>query len=282
MTTRRRSLPVVRVLVLAAAAVALMPAIIEAIYVSPTAVFMDMRTRDAQITVGNSGDQPEEATIEIKYGFPDTDSAGTPFVRFVDDPGPEFRSAADWIRPFPQRVRLEPGTQQVVRLLARPPADLPDGEYWTRMIVTGRGAVARVPTADSAVRVGVDLQIRLVTSVAFRKGQVTTGVTLRGITAEAEGDSLAVWANMAREGNAAYHGTADVELATTAGATLRTWSMPLSVHFPMRRRFAYPLTGIEPGDYRVRFRLRAVRRDLPAERVLRAPPVLDSIPVRVG
>jgi hypothetical protein len=282
MTVSHRSRALLRVLTCTAAAVILLPAIIEAIYVSPTAVFMDTQNRDAQITVGNSGDQAEEATIEIRYGFPDTDSAGTPFVRFVDDPGPEFRSAADWIRPYPQRVRLDPGTQQVVRLLARPPADLPDGEYWTRMIVTGRGAAVRVPSTDSAVRVGVDLQIRLVTSVAFRKGAVTTGVSLRGLTAEAEGDSLAVWASMAREGNAAYHGTADIELATTAGATLRSWSMPLSVHFPMRRRFAYPLTGIEPGDYRVRFRLRAVRRDLPADRVLRASPVMDSIPVRVG
>ncbi len=273
--------PVLRVLACTAAAVVLMPAIIEAIYVSPTAVFLDMRARDAQITIGNAGDTPEEATVEIRYGFPDTDSAGTPFVRFVDDPGPEFRSAADWIRPYPQRVRLEPGTQQIVRLLARPPADLPDGEYWTRMIVTGRGAVVRVPTTDSAVRVGVDLQIRLVTSVAFRKGAVTTGVSLRGLTAEAEGDSLAVWASLTREGNAAYHGTAEIELTTTQGATLVSWTMPLSVHFPMRRRFAHPIAGIEPGDYRVRFRLRAVRRDLPADRVLRAPAVADSIPVRV-
>lgn len=282
MTAPRRSRPALRVLALTAAAVAFLPAIIEAIYVSPTAVFMDMRSRDAQITIGNSGDKPEEATIEIRYGFPDTDSAGTPYVRFVDDPGPEYRSAAEWIRPFPQRVRLEPGTQQIVRLLARPPDDLPDGEYWTRMIVTGRGAVVRVPTTDSAVRVGVDLQVRLITSVAFRKGALTTGVTLRGLTAEAEGDSLAVWAAMTREGNAAYHGTADIELTTIQGATLLQWSMPLSVHFPMRRRFARALTGIAPGDYRVRFRLRAHRPDLPAERLLPAPTVTDSIPVRVG
>jgi hypothetical protein len=278
---RHPSVPKVRVAVTVLALV-LVPAVIEAIFVSPTAVFIDDRTRSAQITIGNSGDSPEEASIELKFGFPDADSAGTPYIRFVEDPGPEFPSAAEWIRAFPQRVRLEPGTEQVVRLLARPPENLPDGEYWTRMIVTGRGATIPVTGGDSAVHVGVNLEIRLVTSVMFRKGRVSTGVEVRGLTAEAEGDSLAVWAHLARQGNAAYLGTADVELVTPRGLTLHTWSTPLAVHVGMRRRFAFPLERIEPGDYKVRFRLRAVRPDLPAERVLPAPTVTDSVAVRVG
>jgi len=278
----RRFTPALRIAVITVATAVLLPAVIEAIYVSPTAVFIDDRSRAAQITIGNSGDSPEEATIELKFGFPDADPAGTPYVRFIEDPGPEFPSAAEWIRPFPQRVRLEPGTQQVVRLLARPPEGLPDGEYWTRMIVTGRGAVVPVAGGDSVVRAGVSLEIRLVTSVTYRKGSVSTGVVLRGLTAEAEGDSLAVWASMAREGNAAYLGTADVELVTVRGAIVRRWSTALSVHYPMTRRFAFPLESLEPADYRVRFRLRAQRRDLPEDRVLPAPTVTDSVAVRVS
>ena len=257
------------------------PAVSLAIYVSPTTLFMDERSRDAQITIGNSGDKPEEATVEIKFGFPDADSAGTPYVRFVDDPGPEFASAAEWIRPFPMRVRLEPGSEQIVRLLARPPADLPDGEYWTRMIVTGRGATLSVPTTDSTVRAGVNLEIRLVTSVIFRKGRVSTGIRLRSLAAEADGDSISVWASMAREGNAAWYGTADFEVVTTAGRSITRWSMPFSVHYPVRRRFSIPSGALEPGDYRVRVRLRAERPDLPRERVLSAATVVDSIAVRV-
>ena len=279
---QRHVTPAFRTALITVAAVALLPAIIEAIYVSPTAVFMDDRTRATQVTIGNSSDSPEEATIELRFGFPDADSAGTPYVRFVEDPGPEFRSAAEWIRAFPQRVRLEPRTQQVVRLLARPPEDLPEGEYWTRMIVTGRGASVPVAGADSVVRAGVTLEIRLVTSVTYRKGAVSTGVVLRGITAEAEGDSLAVWAHLDRLGNAAYLGTADFELVNVRGTTVRRWSTVLSVHFPMRRRFAFPLESLEPGDYKVRVRLRAQRADLPEGRVLPAPTVTDSAAVRVS
>jgi hypothetical protein len=278
---RRRVTPALRTAGVALAALALLPVVIEAIYVAPTAVFMDERSRSAQITVGNSGDSPEEATVELQFGFLDADSAGTPYIRFVDDPGPEFPSAAQWIRAFPQRMRLEPKSQQIVRLLARPPENLPDGEYWTRMIVTGRGAPLRVATGDSAVRAAVNLEIRLVTSVSYRKGRVSTGVVLRGIHVEAEGDSLTVWARMAREGNAAYHGTADVAVVNGRGRVVRQWSAALSVYYPVTRRLAFPLQSLEPGDYTVRFRLRAERPDLPADRVLPAPTVTDSVVVRV-
>lgn len=274
--------PALRIAASTVLLVVLLPAIIEAIYVSPTAVFMDERSDAAQVTIGNSGDTPEEATVELKFGFPDVDSAGTPFVRMIDDPGPEFPSAADWIRAFPQRVRLEPKSQQVVRLLARPPANLPDGEYWTRLIVTGRGASVPVAGADSVVRAGVNLVIRLVASVTYRKGKVSTGVTVRDLGAEAEGDSLTLWAHMDRQGNAAYLGTADVELVNGGGSIVRRWSTALAVYFPMRRRFSFPLDSVAPGDYRVRFRLRAERPDLPADRVLPAATVIDSVAVRVG
>jgi hypothetical protein len=278
----RRRAPVLRVLAATILAVVCLPAIIEAIYVSPTAVFLDDRARSTQVTIGNSGDSPEEATVELKFGFLDADSAGTPFVRFVDDPGDEFPSAAEWIRAFPQRVRLAPNSQQVVRLMARPPENLPDGEYWTRMIVTGRGAALAVAGADSTVRAAVNLEIRLVTSVTYRKGRVTTGLVVRSIDVEAEGDSLTVWARMAREGNAAYHGTADVEVVDVRGTIVRRWSAALTVFYPLKRRFSFPMGSLAPGDYKVRFRVRAERPDLPADKVLPAPTVMDSATVRVG
>jgi len=277
-----RSWSVARVALLTAAAVLLAPAVIQAIYVSPTAVFMDDRAASAQVVIGNSGDTPEEATVELRFGFPDVDSAGTPYIRFVEDPGTAFPSAADWIRAFPQRVRLEPRSQQIVRLLAQPPHNLPDGEYWSRLIVTGRGATLPVAGSDSVVRAGVNLVIRLVASVAFRKGRVSTGVQVEGLSANAEGDSLTVWAHMDRLGNAAYLGTADIALVSPAGEAVRHWSTGLAVFYPMRRRFSFPLDSIPAGDYRVRFRLRAERPDLPADRVLPAPTVTDSVAVRVG
>jgi hypothetical protein len=262
-------------------ALALLPAVINAIYVSPHAVFMDHATRSAQVTLGNSGDTPEEVTVELRFGFPDTDSAGTPFIRFVDDPGPAFPSAADWIRPFPRRVRLEPGDQQVVRLLAQPPDTLPDGEYWTRMIVTGRRPAVPIAVGDTAVEAGVTLEIRLITSVTYRKGAVRTGIALRDFSASISGDSLIAWVRATREGNGAYLGTAAFELLDGDGRLVGEWPVPIAVYYPSNRRFALPLEALPSGTYLVRLALRAERPDLMDGEALPAPTVMAPLELRV-
>jgi len=273
----------VRLLALGSTAVAfaLLPTVIYAIFVSPTAVFMDERNPSAQITLGNSGETPEEAQIDLQFGFPDTDSAGTPFVRLMEDPPPQFPSAAAWIRPFPRRVRLEPGDRQVVRLLAQPPADLPDGEYWSRLIVTARGASVPVASSDTAVRAGVSLEIRLVTSVTFRKGAVSTGVSVSDFTAEAAGDSLVTWARFTRQGNAAYLGTATFDVLDQGGLTVRSWPTVMAVYYPIHRRFLFPLASLAPGDYRVRLTLTSARSDLMPGQALPAATVADSVVLTV-
>jgi hypothetical protein len=252
-----------------------------AVFIAPHAVFIDHETRASQVTLGNAGDAPEEVTVDLKFGYPSTDSSGTPYIHFEDAPGPEHPSAQAWIRAFPRRIRLEPGDRQTVRLLANPPADLPDGEYWTRLIVTSRGAAVPVATADTAVRAGLELELRLVVSVSYRKGALTTGVSLTRLDAEAVGDSLIIWMGVARQGNAAYLGTARFTVRDSAGAATREWATPISVHYPYERRFVVPLDGLAPGGYRLMLALVAERQDLEARRVLPAATAADTAEFRV-
>jgi hypothetical protein len=264
------------VFVLFALFVCFVPAL-TAVFIAPHAVFIDHESRSAQVTLGNGGDAPEEVTIDLKFGYPSADSLGTPYIRFVDDPGPEFPSAAGWIRAFPRRIRLEPGDRQTVRLLATPPADLPDGEYWTRLIVTSRGAAVPVATADTAVRAGLELELRLVVAVSYRKGPLTTGVSLDRLDASVAADSLIIWMGVGRQGSAAYLGTARFTVLDTAGATVREWATPISVYYPFERRFVVPLESLPAGPYRLALTLLAERGDLEARRVLPAAAVGDTV-----
>jgi len=259
----------------------LLPAVVKAIYVSPHAVFIDHATRTGSVTLGNSTETAEEVTVELRFGFPDTDSSGTPFIRFIDDPDPSFPSAADWIRPFPRRVRLEPGDQQVVRLLASPPDNLPDGEYWTRMIVTARGASVPIETGDTTVSAGVALEVRLITSITYRKGEVHTGISLRNFSASVIGDSIIAWVDASREGNAAYLGAAEFELLDGEQRSVFEWATPVAVYYPANRRFSFPIGSITPGSYQLRLALKAERADLLDGQVLPAPTVEDTVEVTV-
>ncbi len=99
---------------LAGAALALSPVFLEAILVAPHAVFMDHRSRTGQVFLVNTGDSPEEVSIELKYGYPATDSTGTVFIRLIDQPDSTEPSAAAWIKAYPRRAVLAPGQRQVV------------------------------------------------------------------------------------------------------------------------------------------------------------------------
>ena len=278
---RHRILAAPRVAAGAVLVAVLLPAVIEAVYVSPTAVFMDERAPSAQVTIGNAGDAPEEATVEIKFGFPDADSAGTPFVRMVDDPDSTYPSAADWIRAFPQRVLLQPRSQQIVRLLARPPAGLPAGEYWARLIVTAKGGQVPVTSVgdSTGITVGLTLEVRTILPVLYRKGPVTTGVAVSGLRASIEKDSLVVRAHMVRIGSAAFVGTMNGALIDVSGKAVARFSFPQAVYFEMEPRFTTSIAGLPRGQYRLRFEATTERQDLPSEVILPMAPVRDSVQV---
>jgi P pilus assembly chaperone PapD len=151
-----------------AALVALMlaPLVADAVLVAPHALFIDDRDRSGEVFLVNASDSPEEVTLEFQFGYPATDSAGEVGLTLIPQPDPSEPSAAAWLRAFPRRVRLEPGQRQRVRVVASPPAGLPDGEYWSRLIVTSRAA--RPPLAaggDSAVQAGITFELRTITSV---------------------------------------------------------------------------------------------------------------------
>jgi hypothetical protein len=149
------------------------------------------------------------------------------------------------------------------------------------MIVTAQRPTTPVAGSDTTVRAGVALEIRLITSVTYRKGDVRTGIALGDLTASIEGDSLVSWVRATREGNAAYLGTARFELLSSDRVVVREWEVPIAVYYPMNRRFSFPLEALADGDYMLRLTLEARRPDLLDTDVLSAPTVLDSVEVQV-
>ena len=271
--------PILRALLIVTALWTLTPVLGDAVLVAPHAVFIEHRTRTAQVHLVNTTDFDEEVEIELRYGYPATDSTGTIGVVF---PEPDSRSAAEWVRAFPRRVRVAAGQRQTVRLLATPPAELPDGEYWSRIIVTSRGAQVPVAGADSAIQAGVNLEIETIISLTYRKGQVDTGVELREFDASVEGDSLIAWMRVTRSGTAAYLGTARIAMVDSTGATAASWNTPVAVYRELDRRFVLPIDSVAPGSYRVGFELDTSRDDLDGDEVLPGNSVGATDTVTVG
>lgn len=251
-----------------------------AIVVAPTAVYLADARPAAVVSLYNPTTEPEEVIVEAVFGYPTTDEEGKVYLH-VDSVGSDPRSAAPWIQALPRRLVVPAGERRSVRLLGRPPAGTPDGEYWARLVLTSRGqSLPTSGTGDTTgVQVGLDLEVRTIISVTYRKGEVSTAISVEDFTPEILGDSLVVRPDLVREGEGAFIGRMDVRLISADGEEAAGWTEQLAVYRDYHRRYAYDVSGLEPGTYRVDLVLSTEREDIPEQHRLPVAPVEASAEV---
>lgn len=253
------------------------------ISVSPAAVYIDHRTRSATLTLFNPGPLAAEVEIGFAFGYPVSDAQGTVTVPLTSTPAPGEPSATGWLRAFPRRLQLQPGQQQVVRILAQPPAGLADGEYWGRVLVTSRGGQPPVEERRGDVQVQLDFETTIVTSVAYRKGPVATGIEVAAAQAAPSADGVELILDLKRQGTAAYLGRVRAQLVDAGGKTIAEGEDDLAVYYAMRRRILIPATPEQRArGATVQFRIETERPDLPADGPLPAPTVRGAAPLAAG
>lgn len=274
-----RTLFSARTLLAALALLAGVAAPAHAVSVSPTALYIDSRTRTGVLTLYNPGTLPEEITVDFAYGYPQSDSAGNVTVATTREPAPGEPSALAWMRAFPRRLLLQPGQRQVVRVLVEPPADLPDGEYWARVLVSSRGGQPPIEQTQGDVRLQLNVQTTLVMAANYRKGDLTTGVNVTAATAARTADGVQLTVDLSRSGNAAYLGRMRAELLDAGGNVQSTLYDDVAVYRTMRRRLNFAVPAGAAGPYTVRIHIDTEREDLPPGGALPAAPIDQRIPV---
>jgi P pilus assembly chaperone PapD len=284
-STRRRAALGVALGVALAASLALVgaPARAQGVLVAPQAVFVDHRTRSGSVELYNPGAEPAEVTVSTLFGYPVTDSLGRTTLFTTAAPDSAAPSAAAWVSAFPRRLTLAPRQRQTVRLLVRPPQGLPVGEYWTRLVVQAKGGRVEVagPEEGSGIQVGLNLEVRTIIALLYRKGPLSTGVALSGVRADVEGDSLAVRARLERTGTAAYLGQVHGALVDAAGRTVRSFDVPTAVYYALEPRYAVSMDGLTPGRYTLQLRVTTDREDVATGALLTSPAVREAVAVTV-
>ncbi len=252
----------------------------QGVVVAPHAIYLDHRTRSASITLYNPGADPAEVTISSMYGYPVTDSLGHFELRLPDSVDASMPSATEWIDAFPRRMTLPPLQRQTVRLLARPPVSLADGEYWSRVMISAKGGAIPVSSVDSSgIQIGLSLEVRTIIPLIYRKGPLHTGVVVYDLRAVPVGDSIAVRVRLERRGTAAYIGTATGTLVDSAGTKVASFQQPVAIYYNAEPAFMLSREGLTPGRYRFHLVLSSERPDIMPELLLRAPASRDSVTV---
>jgi P pilus assembly chaperone PapD len=254
---------------------------LQAVTVSPTAVYISSRSPSALLTLINTGTRPEEIELSLGFGYPVSDTAGVLRVDIVDvAPGGE-PSLTSYLRVFPRRLVLQPGQRQVVRVMVTMPAAAADGEYWGRVLVKSRGGEPPIEQNQGDVRMQLSLETTFATAVFFHKGEVTTGVTVPSAAARRAGDSVQFTIDLKREGNGAFLGRVRAELVSASGATVAEVEDVVAVYRSLRRRFLLRTASPLPaGAYTVRYLVDTERPDLPSKGPTRAEALRGSVEVR--
>ena len=151
---KRKIVPAVLAAAIIAGVAAPASAGVGDLLVAPTRIVLDGR-RGTEIVLNNVGDEPATYRISVEF------RRMTPEGDLVEVPNPtaQEQAAADMIVYAPRRVTLAPHEPQSIRIAARPPQGLPDGEYRVHLLFRAVPNATPVATAAAAPVKGLHLQL---------------------------------------------------------------------------------------------------------------------------
>jgi P pilus assembly chaperone PapD len=177
--------------------------------VAPTRLVLDGR-KSAEIVLNNIGDEPATYRISIEFRRMTADGQ----LVDVTEPTDRDKSAADMIVYAPHRVTLAPHEPQSIRIAARAPQGLPDGEYRVHLLFRAVPAPTPVAPASGEPVKGLHLQLIPVYGVTIpvivRLGNLQASAAISNVRLEKSDGKLAVDLDLSRSGTRSTFGDVKV------------------------------------------------------------------------
>lgn len=214
---------------------------------APTVVVLSDKNRTGRVNLENPSASPKEVEVYFSFGIPESDSLGNIELTLQDTNISDPRSCADWIRAFPRKVILPPNGSQVVRLVARPPKDLEDGEYWARIVIRSQEGETELPMAEQNEQITTKLNMIMQTAISlkYRTGDLAAEVQLRRMDVQMQEKTVQILADLENTGNVSYLGIYDCQLLDADNKIISSTSGNLAVYRRMRKRINLPIVDGE-------------------------------------
>lgn len=173
--------------------------------VAPTRLVLN-GGRGAEVILNNIGDEP--ATYRISVEFRRMKPDGT--LEEVTDPTAAEKAAQDMIIYAPRRVTLAPHEPQSIRIAARPPTGLPDGEYRVHMLFRAIPPSTPVTQPASAPAKGLSFKLTPVYGVTIpvivRLGNLDVQAGISNVRLEQHDGKTAIALDLSRKGSRSTFG----------------------------------------------------------------------------
>jgi hypothetical protein len=249
---------------------------------TPQILFYNSSEKSTHVSIINPSNNPVEVWVDFQYGYSIFDDSGKVNVITPDSLQSDDRSAAKWIRAFPDRFLLGPQEAQTVRLVVTPPLGIMAGEYWSRILFSSRDQ--KRPAEKGKPGVSSMFELISVTSVPFhyRYQASGTGVRLLGSVAYRTTDtSVNITVPMQRTGNASYWGQINCKIYNLAGKQIFADSYRMVIYKDLNFVIHIDRKNLPQGDYTVELVVKTERPDIPRYSLLKSDPVMWTLPIKI-
>nr|NUR36505.1 molecular chaperone [Sphingomonas sp.] len=173
--------------------------------VAPTRIVLDGR-KGAEVILNNIGDEP--ATYRVSIEFRRMTEAGD--LVDVTTPTGADKQAEDMIVYAPRKVTLAPHEPQSIRIVARAPQGLPDGEYRVHMLFRAIPPATPVVQAADDKPKGVQFKLTPVYGVTIpvivRLGNLDASAGITNVHLEKKDGAPAIGLDLVRQGTRSVYG----------------------------------------------------------------------------
>ncbi len=176
--------------------------------VAPTRVVLD-GGKGTEIVLNNIGDAP--ATYRISVEFRRMTADGN--LEDVTEPTAQEKEAEDMIVYAPRRVTLAPHEPQSIRITARPPQGLPDGEYRVHLLfraIPDSTPVTRRRTIPKGLRLQLIPVYGVTIPVIVRLGNLQAAAGISNVALEKKDGKSFISLDLSRSGSRSTFGEVDV------------------------------------------------------------------------
>lgn len=230
--------------------------------VAPVSVHLSDANKNGYFIVrNNSSTIPWEVGIDMKFGYPKSDSAGNTYIYFPDTVKSDDPSAVGWVSFFPRKFVLKPFEEQTVRISAKPKKDLPEGEYWGRPVIKSRAQTKIDTSLKEQINVGLSVEFHTVIALNYRRGNVNTGVEINNVNVLYDSNKAIILTELKRTGNCAFLGNIEVRILSKSLEILREEKSEISVYYDLNKRTELDTKGLQKGFYTVEIELNTDREE---------------------
>ena len=243
--------------------------------IAPTSLFFDNQNRFGSLAISNGGNQAQEISISIEFGFFTSEDGNLVISR--DSALAAKKSMASWIKVFPQSFTLQGQQRQVVRFVLRAPQSVDPGGYWSRIKVASNPVSPPIESVgDNQIGAQINLTVEQVVAAHFHTPNANTGVKVNAVNFQQsteENQNSVLGIEMEQTGNAPLVGSVSFSITDSDGKTVYQTNANNSVYTTITRTFQIDTSDWEPGSYTVSGTITSQRRDINADKLLQITPV---------